>query len=310
MKRLCILSLFFVLAAALCGCAEPQAAPVSADASPALVLIEPVGATPSAVPLTPAPTAVPPTPEPTGALLKACRLQALEREYLSAHPIGGRDIEEVLSSLAIDPEKPMLALTFDDGPSNRYTTRILDVLEANNARATFFVVGNRVEEHLDVVGRAISLNCEIGSHTWGHSNFTQYKSSVLVGSLTKTDAVMMEHFGYRMRLFRPTYGSINSDVRKGAAEMGYPLILWSTGTHDWSSKDADKIYAACMAGVDDGAIILFHDLYDATAEAIARIVPELVGQGYQLVTVSELLYFNDAVIAPGESFSGWTDIKE
>ena len=216
----------------------------------------------------------------------------------------------MVASLAIDPEKKLVALTFDDGPSTKHTNLILDVLEQYNARATFFVIGNRIEKNADVVARAISLNCEIGSHTWGHSNFRDYEASVLVSSLKKVDEEMQSRFGYHIRLFRPTYGAINENVTAGAVRMEYPMVLWSGSTHDWSNKNADKIYQYCFECAADGAVILFHDIYDPTAEAIARIVPDLVDQGYQLVTVSELIYLSGETVQPGSRFSGWAEIVD
>jgi peptidoglycan/xylan/chitin deacetylase (PgdA/CDA1 family) len=90
-----------------------------------------------------------------------------------------------MAYLTIDPEKKMVALTFDDGPSNQNTNRILDVLEQNHARATFFVIGKRIADRTEVIARALSLGCEIGSHTWGHSDFTKYPKSALIDSLEK-----------------------------------------------------------------------------------------------------------------------------
>lgn len=261
--------------------------------------------TPAPTPtLSPSPT---PSPEPTGRALRAWNLLQIQRAYLTEHPPADGDIEGALSYMKIDADKKIIALTFDDGPSNMNTNRILDVLEKYHARATFFVIGKRIQNHEAVVARAISLGCEIGSHTWGHSDFTKYPKSALIDSLEKTDAAMVANFDYHMTLFRPPYASINEDVEEGAAAMGYAMILWSGSSHDWSIEDADKIYKNTMACVADGAIVLFHDLYPFTAEAIERIVPELITQGYQLVTVSELMAMDEKPVAPGERYGGWAE---
>jgi peptidoglycan/xylan/chitin deacetylase (PgdA/CDA1 family) len=251
---------------------------------------------------TPLPT---PSPEPTGRSLRAWQLQQIQRQWLKEHPPTNGDIEGTLANMVIDPEKKLIALTFDDGPSNKNTNRILDVLELHHSRATFFVIGKRIEDRKEVIKRAISLGCEIGNHTWGHSDFSKYPKSALIDSLKKTDNAMVSNFNYHMSLFRPPYGSINKDVESGSNDMGYKMILWSGSSHDWSIKNADKIYRNTFDNAADGAIILFHDIYDITADAIERIVPELIFQGYQLVTVSELIAMDETPFSPGDRYGGW-----
>lgn len=265
--------------------------------------------------MTPAPSPTPsptpePTPELTGRALRAWNLNEATRARLTQDLPENSDIAVVATNMLIDPEKKLIALTFDDGPSNTNTNRILDVLEQYHARATFFVIGKRIATREAVIARAIALNCEIGNHTWGHSNFTKYTKSALIDSLGKTDAAMQQNFGYHMTLFRPPYAAINKDVAAAAKDMGYTMILWSGSTHDWSIKNADKIYRNMFECAQDGAIVLFHDIYDFTAEAVERIVPELVNQGYQLVTISELLAMDEEQVEPGDRYGGWTKRNE
>ena len=215
-----------------------------------------------------------------------------------------------MAFLTIDPEKKMVALTFDDGPSNQNTNRILDVLEQNHARATFFVIGKRIADRTEVIARALSLGCEIGSHTWGHSDFTKYPKSALIDSLKKTDEAMVSNFNYHMTLFRPPYASINKDVENVSKDMGYAMILWSGSSHDWSIKDANKVYRNTFQCAADGAIILYHDIYDFTADAIERVVPDLISQGYQLVTISELIAMDEKSVSPGERYGGWAPVTK
>ena len=306
-KRLTALSASLLLCGALFSCAPAAAvpaetpAPTMSEAPLAPVVMAVI--TPEPTPtMSPSPT---PSPEPTGRALRAWQLQQKQREYLQANPPADGDIEAALAKIAIDPDKKLVALTFDDGPSNEYTNRILDVLEQNNARATFFVIGKRIASRAEVIARAISLGCEIGSHTWGHSDFTKYPKSALVDSLEKTDEAMVSNFGYHMTLFRPPYASINKDIETVSKDMGYTMILWSGSSHDWSIKDVDKIYKNTFHCAADGAIILFHDIYEFTADAIERIVPDLISQGYQLVTISELIAMDETPVAPGERYGGW-----
>ncbi|NLI55015.1 MAG: polysaccharide deacetylase family protein [Clostridiales bacterium] len=308
-KRMTILLIALLLIGSVFSCSPrvhpaPQATTPAATLAPASPIVMQF-VTPVPTPtMSPSPT---PSPEPTGRALRAWQLQQEERATLLAHPPENGDIEATLTSLKIDPDKKLIALTFDDGPSNQNTNRILDVLEQYNARATFFIIGKRIQNHEEVIARAISLNCEIGSHTWGHSDFTKYPKSALIDSLEKVDEAMMTNFGYKMTLFRPPYAAINKDVEAASAQMGYTMVLWSGSSHDWSIKDVDKIYKNCFHCAADGAIVLFHDIYPFTADAIERIVPELINEGYQLVTVSELIAMDENSLKPDARYGGWAD---
>lgn len=309
-KRVTLLSAFVLFGAALIACA-PAAAPVAVTPAPTMASIAPVIVaveTPAPTPImTPSPS---PSPEPTGRALRAWQVTQSRRAFLVAHPPADGDIDAAMAYLAIDPEKKIIALTFDDGPSNQNTNRILDVLEQYHSKATFFVIGKRIADRTEVIARALSLGCEIGSHTWGHSNFTNYPKSALVDSLEKTDEAMVTTFNYHMTLFRPPYAAINGDIEAVSKDMGYTMILWSGSSHDWSIKDADKIYRNTFDYAADGAILLFHDIYDFTADAIERIVPDLISQGYQLVTVSELIALDEKPVSSGERYGGWAKIEK
>ena len=309
-KRVALLSTSLLIFAVLGACA-PAEAPVVATPAPTAVPLAPIVVafeTPEPTPtMTPTPS---PSPEPTGRALRAWQVTQNRRAFLAAHPPADGDIEAAMAYLTIDPEKKMVALTFDDGPSNQNTNRILDVLEQNHARATFFVIGKRIADRTEVIARALSLGCEIGSHTWGHSDFTKYPKSALIDSLEKTDEAMVSNFNYHMTLFRPPYASINKDVEDVSRDMGYTMILWSGSSHDWSIKDANKVYRNTFQCAADGAIILYHDIYDFTADAIKRVVPDLISQGYQLVTISELIAMDEKSVSPGERYGGWAPVTK
>lgn len=309
-KRVALLSTSLLIFAVLGACA-PAEAPVVATPAPTAVPPAPIVVafeTPEPTPtMTPTPS---PSPEPTGRALRAWQVTQNRRAFLAAHPPADGDIEAAMAYLTIDPEKKMVALTFDDGPSNQNTNRILDVLEQNHARATFFVIGKRIADRTEVIARALSLGCEIGSHTWGHSDFTKYPKSALIDSLEKTDEAMVSNFNYHMTLFRPPYASINKDVEDVSRDMGYTMILWSGSSHDWSIKDANKVYRNTFQCAADGAIILYHDIYDFTADAIERVVPDLISQGYQLVTISELIAMDEKSVSPGERYGGWAPVTK
>ena len=199
----------------------------------------------------------------------------------------------------IDPSKPMVALTFDDGPS-QYTTGILDALEKYKSRATFFQVGYRVNQYRDIVLRIDQLGCEIGNHSYDHALLGSASASKIRKEISVTDARIKAITGKKTVLLRPPYGSIGSSLKQNA---GKPMILWSIDTLDWKSQNADKVYQHVMKNVSDGDIILMHDLYSSSRYAAKRIIQELKKRGYQLVTVSELAQYRKVKLLAGERYS-------
>ncbi len=178
----------------------------------------------------------------------------------------------------------MVALTYDDGPSN-YTGEILDVLGQYGSTATFFVLGQRVSDYADIIKRADEMGCEIGNHTYSHKKLTGAGVSVIQSQIWDTNAAVTNVIGSSPVAMRPPGGSHDQTV---CSAVGMPLILWSIDTRDWQTRNAVSTQRAVLEHVKDGDIILMHDLYSQTAEASRTIIPELVRMGYQLVTVSEL----------------------
>ncbi len=201
----------------------------------------------------------------------------------------------------LDPTKPMVALTFDDGPSKE-TIRILECLEANGGRATFFMVGNRIASYPNTVKRMVDMGCEPASHTWEHRDITRLSEAVLLTDLTRVDDTLEAVAGVRTRLMRPPGGAVNGPAKSALAKQGVPAILWSVDTKDWKTRNANKTIDAVLSKVRDGDIVLMHDLYGSTADAAAVLIPELTRRGYQLVTVSELAAYRGGM-TPGLSYS-------
>ena len=177
-----------------------------------------------------------------------------------------------------------VALTYDDGPS-KYTNQILDCLEANGAKATFFVVGTNATRYPEILQRADSLDMEIGNHTMSHPKLTSISQTAVATELNSNANAIESAIGKRPTIIRPPYGSYNQSVLNTA---GQPFILWSIDTLDWKTRNAQKTVQAVLSDVEDGDVILMHDLYSATAEATEVIVPALIEMGFDLVTVSEL----------------------
>lgn len=202
----------------------------------------------------------------------------------------------------IDPTKPMVALTFDDGPS-RQTLRILDVLEKHGGRVTFCVIGSWVNAKQNTIRRAFGMGCEIVGHSWNHRNLSKLTEEEIRKQISDTNAAIELITGVAPRWFRPPYGAVNDRVRSVSEDLGCAIIKWSIDPNDWKVRDANKVHDMIMANVHDRAIILSHDLYGSTAAAMERVIPELIAKGYQLVTVSELMYYSGTTLVAGRVYT-------
>ena len=213
--------------------------------------------------------------------------------------------EALPPAYVIDPTKPMIALTFDDGPSV-YTNKILDILEQYNSRATFCVLGSFAEGNYYTVLRQHEIGCEVIGHSWNHRDLTKLSEQDIRAQLIETNNTIESITGVAPIAHRAPYGAVNNSVRKVSRELGLSIILWTVDTQDWKTRNADAVYTYIMNNAFDKSIILCHDLHSTTAAAMERVVPELIDSGYQLVTVSELLYFSGKIQEPGVVYrSGW-----
>ena len=201
----------------------------------------------------------------------------------------------------LDTRKPMVALTYDDGPHAGITDEILNVLHEHDSVATFFVVGERIEKNAEIVKRALSLNCELGHHTYSHQDMSRLSKEELNEQLKMTQDAIHKFVDQDvvLKLARPTFGNTSSTL---LSYMEYPMILWSIDTRDWSHQNADKSIAEVLMHVQDGDVILMHDDYQATLEASKVLIPELIQRGYQLVTVSELFTYKQIELVPARIY--------
>ena len=198
----------------------------------------------------------------------------------------------------IDPTRPIVALTFDDGPS-RYTWRLLDILEAHGARATFCVLGDLSHANREVLIRAVEMGNEVIGHSWDHSRMVGMPEEEVRRQILDTSRAIEEITGIRTNIFRPPYGTIDDELKRISGELGYAILYWSIDPEDWRYRDADHVYEAIMRYMRNGSIVLSHDLYRSTVDAMERLIPRLIAEGYQLVTVSELLIHAHGSIEPG-----------
>ena len=219
--------------------------------------------------------------------------------YLS----GNHPPFEAPSLEGIDPDKPMVALTFDDGPKAESTNRVLAALEKYGARATFYLMGSNVTgENNDCVRKMVAMGCELGNHTYNHTYFNLQPLSEIRPSVREGDYMIEETCGILPKTVRPPGGGISEEASAELRELGLPAIFWSIDTLDWQTKDPDNTYRVVMEEVRDGDIILMHDVHQETADAAERIIPALLEKGYQLVTVSELAAARGKTLEAGASY--------
>ena len=192
--------------------------------------------------------------------------------------------------------KKLVALTFDDGPSPETTPRLLTILFDKDVPATFFTLGNMAEKHPEIIKEAEKKGNEIGSHTMYHQNLIRIPADAVQADISQAKSVIKSILGHSPAYTRPPYGNINDNVRRAVTS---PMILWSVDTEDWKSKDPDTIIATAMSEVHDGAIILMHDIYPTSVDAVPRLIDTLREQGYEFTTIKELTKARGATLSPG-----------
>ena len=202
----------------------------------------------------------------------------------------------------IDPLRPMVALTFDDGPHPPVGNRIMDCLAQYGAKATFFMVGDRVASRAGEVQRMVREGHEVANHSMNHKYFQKLSAAEIQAQVTKCNDAIEAVCGVRPRIMRLPGGNHNSTV---LANTHMPMIQWNIDTLDWKTKNADKTVAAVLNHVKDGDIILMHELYSQSADAALRIIPELHSRGFQMVTVSEMAAAKGHTLEEGKLYSSF-----
>jgi peptidoglycan-N-acetylglucosamine deacetylase len=186
-------------------------------------------------------------------------------------------------------DKKLIALTFDDGPNSKYTPQILKILELNDIRATFFLIGQHAKQHPELVKQIKLAGHEIGNHTYSHVKLTKVPSTKIKQELEKTRDIVFEITGQNTYLFRPPWGIFDNRSLAELAMRKFDAILWSVDSRDWSRPGVNKIKSNVLSTVRNGSIILCHDDHDQIVAALPDIIISLKEQGYQFVTVPELM---------------------
>ena len=197
-------------------------------------------------------------------------------------------------------DMPVVALTFDDGPRASTTGRLLDELALREVPATFFLLGHRISGNEDLVRRMAAEGHQIGVHTYDHVEVTGLSRADFDLQVGKTRSLLLDILGEGDFWLRPPYGLTDAAARQWADS---PIVLWSVDPEDWKDHDVARIIAAVVEHVEDGDIILMHDLYDSSVDAAVQIVDALLSKGYCFVTVEDLLAWNGVEPQNGELYS-------
>lgn len=213
--------------------------------------------------------------------------------------IGDNNSEIVSKDDNLDnSDKKFIAFTFDDGPS-KYTSGLIDTLELNNSSATFFMLGNRMKYNIDIVKKVYNSNSEIGTHTYSHKRLTSLSNDEIYNEINSSEIIFNDITGDHLKYLRPPYGSYNDHI-KG---LGYNIILWNIDPKDWLTRDSKKIYNSVLNNACDGCIVLMHDIYPETIEAVKMLIPTLNEMNYEVVSISNLIYNKNHILSKDEIIS-------
>lgn len=207
------------------------------------------------------------------------------------------DTNIVLKKEELDPNGKYIAFTFDDGPSSLVTPRILDILKEYEVKATFFMLGNQVNKNPLLAKRVADEGHEIGNHSYSHSKLVNLTEGDIRNEIEGTNQIIEEVTGFKPTSFRPPYGDYNETVQAIAFGNKAPIILWSVDSEDWKNKNAEAVKNMVLNNLRPGSIVLLHDIHSTTAEALPALLTVLKEDGYQFITVSELLSLEPTIPA-------------
>ena len=193
--------------------------------------------------------------------------------------------------------KKLVALTFDDGPSE-HTSRLLDILKAKGVRATFFALGSRAAGYPDIIRREVAEGHEVESHTMNHANLSTLSAAAISGEVVGAENAICGALNKPscIKYVRPPYGALNNAAR---SVIKQPLMGWGIDSLDWKLKNAEGARAEVISHAFDGGVILMHDVYSTTVDAVEGIIDGLRADGYTFVTVDEMVQERDPNLSPG-----------
>ena len=191
---------------------------------------------------------------------------------------------------AVNTEAKKVAISFDATWGTDLTDEILGILREYDIKTTFFLAGYWVDKYPQYVVRIAEEGHEIGNHSYSHPHMNNLTFEQAVMELERNHAMIYDLTGQNSFLFRPPFGEYNNTVIKAADSLGYYTIQWAGDSLDWKNTTSDQIYQRVMGQIKPGAIVLFHNAAVGTPDAIRRIIPDLLAQGYEIVPISELIY--------------------
>lgn len=199
--------------------------------------------------------------------------------------------------------KKIVALTFDDGPGP-YTARLLNELKKRGVRATFFVLGNRVNSYANLIRRMEAEGHVVGNHSNTHANLTRLSANGVYNEMNGCATKIERILGHKPAVMRCPGGNCNANVKAYAKKAGIPILYWGVDTRDWESRNVNSILKVAFGknGIKNGSIVLMHDIYPTTVDATIKMVDRLLADGYVLVTVPELLNAREGSIVPGQVY--------
>ena len=196
---------------------------------------------------------------------------------------------------SVNIDRPLVALTFDDGPHPELTPKLLDILRQQGVRATFYVIGRSVDAHPDIARRIVAEGHEIANHTYTHPHLTKIGAARIDQEITKTTDAIQRATGRRPTNMRPPYGAINSRVEEALLRKhGLDVIMWSVDPLDWQRPGPSVVTQRMVEGARPGGILLAHDIHPGTIEAMPSTISQLKAKGFGFATVSQLLALQQA----------------
>lgn len=215
--------------------------------------------------------------------------------YSNTHSVETFSSNETLIFSKGSKYDKVISISFDDGPHPEYTNEILDILKTYNIKATFFVLGLHAEKYPDVIQRIVDEGHEIGNHSYSHIDMKKSNKKLIKSELEKTQNIIYSITNIKPTVFRPPYGNYNQNVLDEANLSNLQLILWTyyQDSKDWSNPGVEVIVNTTLSNIQNGDIILFHDyIYKKeshTVDALKIIIPDLLNDGFNFVTISELM---------------------
>lgn len=204
--------------------------------------------------------------------------------FIDTDLVSQESIKDTLP--ALDENQKYVALTFDDGPNNSSTLDLLNILKTDNVKATFFMLGQMVDQNPDVAKQVHDEGHEVASHSYSHPQLNTLSTDELQSEINKTNKAIFKATGVLPRNIRPPYGAID---KKSAETIGMPIIQWDIDSQDWKSKNPGTINNVVKQNVFNGAIILIHDIHPESVKAVPGLISMLKHEGYEFVTIDQLL---------------------